>query len=154
MTIIEALKKFYEGNAYNEQELKEADNVLDVIRAKYGPYKGSNVAEYLQTAMANGITPGSGGGSSGGTVIPTFVVDDTDPYAMTYTCDVEFDDWIALIEGSPYKNADNEKIYPAYDSGTNIFIDASTSIAEGENVVVIADAYCLFADGTIQQRDK
>ena len=70
MTIVEALKKFYKGNAQNEEKLKEADSVLDAIRAKYGPYKGANVAEYISELINEGVTP-SGGSTPTGTIIIT-----------------------------------------------------------------------------------
>ena len=100
MTIVEALKKFYKGNAQNEKKLKEADSVLDAIRAKYGPYKGANVAEYLQTAMANGVTPSSGGG---GMAIPTFTYGDE-----VFSCDMT----LAEIETSISTNGGGSGTIP------------------------------------------
>lgn len=117
MTIVEALKKFYEGNAHDEQGLKEADSVLDAIRAKYGPYEGANIAEYLQTAIANGVSPSSGGSI----IMPKFTMNISDEYfggtqksgvknesdSIEVTCNVSFDECLkfGLTNGYMQDNA-------------------------------------------------
>lgn len=85
MTIIEALKEFYKNSVEDINKLNDADSVLEVLRAKYGDYKGSNVAEFIQELIINGVSPESGGGSSGGDYpILTFSGDSDNP---TITCD-------------------------------------------------------------------
>lgn len=131
MTIIEALKKFYEGNAYNEQELKEADNVLDVIRAKYGPYEGANIAEYLQTAMANGVTPGSGGDGGDYKVFKVTINADPVVESSQYYVDIEEKD-------DEYPNTNYAGVFVR---GNGFFNYSPFAGGDGESSIVV-DLIC------------
>ena len=62
MALIESLKAFYKDNVENVDKLNDADSILEVLRAKYGNYKGSNIEEYFKELVNNGISPGGGGG--------------------------------------------------------------------------------------------
>lgn len=96
MTIIEALKEFYKNSVEDINKLNDADSVLEVLRAKYGDYKGSNVAEFIQELIINGVSPGSGGGG-GDLVYPTFEIDGQ---IYTITCDKTYEECLAMCEDS------------------------------------------------------
>lgn len=57
MALIESLKAFYKDNVEDINKLNDADSVLEVLRAKYGDYKGSNIEEYIKELVNNDITP-------------------------------------------------------------------------------------------------
>ena len=58
MALIDSLKAFYKDSVEDINKLNDADSVLEVLRAKYGDYKGANIAEYIQELIENDITPG------------------------------------------------------------------------------------------------
>lgn len=76
MALIESLKAFYKDNVENVDKLNDADSILEVLRAKYGNYKGSNIEEYFKELVNNGISPGGGGGGDFNTAEVTLVVAD------------------------------------------------------------------------------
>ena len=153
MTIVEALKKFYKGNAQNEEKLREADSVLDAIRAKYGPYKGANVAEYIQNAIANGVNPESGGGGGDFSTAEVTITLESECqlFIPCLYCDV------ALVSGVAESGTYSVVLYKGmafgigrYQGGNEVTITVTGDAeADAESVYVTGDCTISVAGGEV-----
>ena len=94
--------------------------------------------------LEQGVAEGGGGGS---TTIPSVTLDFDN---HTYTSDVEFDEWIGIIQNSPFVDG-KIKIYPYIDTESFFFGRASTSQDVHGAYIDLDGSYTLREDGTFAE---
>lgn len=173
MTITEALKEFYKDNVTDVNKLNDADSVLEVLRAKYGDYKGANIEEYFKELNANDITPGgstptgtiyiteNGEGidvssyatadvnvSGGSSTIPVITAFGED-IPSSFSCDTSYSDFADLISNSSYGN---DKIYPCvlvFETDNSALIGTASMYNSNIEIQVFDGQISYHPDGTI-----
>lgn len=95
----------------------------------------------------NGEWADAEGGGGGSTTIPSVTLDFDN---HTYTSDVEFDEWIGIIQNSPFVDG-KIKIYPYIDTESFFFGRASTSQDVHGAYIDLDGSYTLREDGTFAE---
>lgn len=96
--------------------------------------------------LEQGVAEGGGGG--GGATIPTVTLDFDN---HTYTSDVEFDEWIGIIQNSSFVDGDGFKLYPCYEVGRHQFDPASVSEDGAGTYIIVDGSFMLREDGTFEE---
>lgn len=128
--------------AYKNYKIR--DNWLDID--KYNDVDIQSVDGVISTVKVNGEDYGGGGGGSSAN-IPSVNIDEQN---LRYTCDVSFNDWVALIENSSFLlTEDGSKQWPVYDPNSYRFFNSI--LDDTPTTTIIVDAYYeLYADGTVE----
>lgn len=162
MALIESLKAFYKDNVENVDKLNDADSILEVLRAKYGNYKGSNIEEYFKELVNNGISPGGGGGGDLSTATMTIVNNRSDDLDM-----VSLSGSFALTDGeksasfyeiSVTKGTPVEASVILYKGKGAMFLDVNPSTInvtlDGDITSIGEGVYLVTGDCTLTVADK
>ena len=155
MALIDSLKAFYKDSVEDINKLNDADSVLEVLRAKYGDYKGANVEEFFKELIANDVKPSSGGGSYD---IPEFTFAG-DGKLFSWSCNTTYDALASMIALSEYQTVFDDisystspvaVIYANEAKPTTLFQNATVMHDAGGDYID-AGSVCYYPDGTIME---
>lgn len=104
-----------------------------------------NAGDVVTAEKLNKLEQGVAEGGGGGATIPSVLLDFDN---HTYTADVEFDEWVSLIQNSPFVDGDEIKIYPCLETDTYFFGCARTSEDVHGAYIELDGADILREDGT------
>lgn len=145
MALIDSLKNFYRDNVEDVNKLNDADSVLEVLRAKYGNYKGSNIEEYFKELVNNGISPGGGGGGFSTAEVTLAVADGYSLFGLTcYTGDEGGSIGIFVADGEffDYIHVENDtspKTFKLYYVGDSVSFVSYTIVTSATGDVTYDD---------------